>query len=73
MAIDSVGDLKLIPLLKSLKAHENQYAAESSRSQASVSPKREEVESALQEARSILFPLTGHLQLHDEINWYMRK
>ena len=73
VAIDSVGDLKLIPLLKSLKATRINTLRNQVVHKRAYRPKHEEVESALQEARSILFPLTGHLQLHDEINWYMRK
>ncbi len=33
-------------------------------------PTREKAEKILQEARSILFPLTFILDLHDDINWY---
>ena len=33
-------------------------------------PKRDEAEKALQEARSILFPLTWRLNLHDDVNLY---
>ena len=70
VAIDSVGDLKLIPLLKSLKATRINTLRNQVVHKRAYRPKREEVESALQEARSILFPLTAHLQLHDEIDWY---
>ena len=72
VAIDSVGDLKLVPLLKSLKATTINMLRNQVVHKRAYRPKREEVESVLQEARSILFPLTHHLQLHDEINWYMR-
>ena len=70
VAIDNVGDLKLIPLLKSLKATRINTLRNQVVHKRAYRPKREEVESALQEARSILFPLTAHLQLHDEIDWY---
>lgn len=33
-------------------------------------PKRGEAEHALSEARSVLFPLTSLLDLHDDVNWY---
>ena len=36
-------------------------------------PKHEEAETALEEARSILFPLTHLLNLHDDINWYYQR
>jgi len=34
-------------------------------------PKREKVEETLKETKDILFPLSGHLQLYDDINWYI--
>ena len=39
--------------------------------QAGYRPKRDEAENALQEARSILFPLTWRLNLHDDVNLYL--
>ena len=35
-------------------------------------PMREEAEEALEEARSVLFPLTWCLDLHDDITWYYK-
>ena len=34
-------------------------------------PDRSEAEGALKEARSVLFPLTSLLDLHDDVNWYL--
>lgn len=34
-------------------------------------PGRSEAETALKEARSVLFPLTFLLDLHDDVNWYL--
>jgi len=36
-------------------------------------PTREETEAALEEARSVLFPLTSRLGLYDDINWYLKR
>ena len=36
-------------------------------------PKRDEAEHALSEARSVLFPLTSLLDLHDDVNWYYER
>ena len=35
-------------------------------------PTRDEAEGALEEARSVLFPLTSRLNLHDDVNWYCK-
>lgn len=72
-AIDNLGDSKLVHLLKGLKATTINTLRNRVVHKQAYRPRREEVEAALQEARSILFPLTSHLGLHDEINWYMRK
>jgi hypothetical protein len=71
-AIESVSDAKLIPLLKSLKATTIHTLRNRVVHKQAYRPTREEVEAAIDEARSILFPLTSHLQIHDEINWYMK-
>lgn len=73
VAIESLGDAKLVPLLKALKATSIHTLRNSIVHKQAYRPTREEVEAALKETRSILFPLTSHLQLHDDINWYMRK
>lgn len=72
-AIESLGDAKLVPLLKALKATSINTLRNRVVHKQAYRPTRAEVEAALQETRSILFPLTSHLQLYDEINWYMRK
>jgi hypothetical protein len=36
-------------------------------------PTREEAQLALEETGSLLFPLSHHLELYDDINWYMSK
>jgi hypothetical protein len=72
-AIESLGDGKLVPLLKALKATSIHRMRNRVVHKQAYRPTREETEAALKETRSILFPLTSHLQLYDDINWYMRK
>lgn len=72
-SIDGVGDAKLVPLLRALKATAIHTLRNRVVHKQAYRPTRTEVDAALKEARSILFPLTTHLQLHDEINWYMTK
>ena len=72
-AIESIGDTKLVPLLKALKATNIHILRNSIVHKQAYRPTREEAEAALNETRSILFPLTSHLQLCDDINWYMTK
>jgi len=72
-AIESLGDSTLVPLLKALKATNINTLRNNVVHKQAYRPTREEVEAALEEARSILFPLTSHLQLYDDVNWYIRK
>lgn len=71
--IESLGDTKLVSLLKALKATSIHTLRNRIVHKQAYRPKREEVEAALKETRSILFPLTKHLRLYDDINWYRRK
>lgn len=73
LVIDSLGDTKLIPLLKALNATSIHTLRNSIVHKQAYRPTRDEVDAALTEARSILFPLTSHLQLYDDINWYVKK
>jgi hypothetical protein len=70
-AIQGLGDAKLVPLLMALKATEINTLRNRVVHKHAYRPTREEAQSALDETRSILFPLTSHLQLYDDINWYM--
>lgn len=72
-AIESLTDAKLVSLLKALKAASIHTLRNRVVHKQVYRPTREEVVAALEETRSILLPLTSHLQLYDEINWYMRK
>ena len=70
--IEAMSDAKLIPLLKALRDTTIHKLRNSVVHKRAYRPTREEVENSLKETRSILFPLTYHLGLHDDPNWYMR-
>jgi hypothetical protein len=70
-AIEALRDAKLIPLLKALKATTVHTLRNRVVHKQAYRPTRDQVEAALEEARSILFPLTSCLGLHDDVNWYM--
>lgn len=72
-AIEGLGDANLVKLLKALKATRIHELRNRIVHQRAYRPPREKVEAALTETRDILFPLTNHLKLYDEINWYMIK
>lgn len=68
--IEAVGDPALVNLLKALKQitiHEVRNRVVHKRA---YRPSRDEVESAIESARKLLFPLTHRLCLYDDINWY---
>lgn len=69
--IESLGDTKLVRLLKELKATTIHTLRNRVVHKQAYRPTREEVIAALEESRAILLPLTNHLHLHDEINWYI--
>lgn len=71
-AIEGLEDAKLVPLLKALKATSIHTLRNLVVHKQAYRPTLEEVEAALEEIRSILFPLASHLELYDEIHWYMR-
>ena len=69
--IETLSDAKLIPLLKALRDTTIHKLRNSVVHKQAYRPTREEVEDSLKETRSILFPLTYHLRLHDDPNGYM--
>jgi hypothetical protein len=71
-AIESLGNAKLVSLLKALKGTNIHKLRNQIVHKSAYRPTRDEVDEALRETRSILFPLTSQLQLHDEINWYTK-
>jgi hypothetical protein len=71
--LESLSDRQLVDLLKSLKSTTINTLRNRVVHKQAYRPTREEAEAALHEARSLLFPLTSHLDLHDDINWYIRR
>lgn len=71
-SIEGLSDRELIPLLKAVKATTIHTLRNRVVHKRAYRPSREEVEESLKEARSVLLPLTYRLDLHDDINWYMR-
>ena len=72
-AIESLDDTTLVPLLKALKDTNINTLRNNIVHKQAYRPTREEVEAALEETRSILFPLTSYLQLYDDVNSYISK
>jgi len=70
--IEALYDQKLVPLLKAIKTTKIHTLRNQVVHQRAYRPTRQEVEVAIEEARSILFPLGAYFNLHDEINWYSR-
>jgi hypothetical protein len=70
-ALDSLNDAKLAPLLKSLKATDIHVCRNNVVHKRAYRPTGVEVQKYLEEAESILFPLTDHLDLDDDINRYV--
>jgi hypothetical protein len=70
--IESLPDAKLVSLLKAIKGTDINTQRNEVVHKRAHRPTREQADAALEETRSILFPLTNKLELYDEINWYMR-
>jgi hypothetical protein len=69
--IDGLADAKLVPLLQAVKTTRiNEMRNDVVHKQA-YRPNAKEALDHLEEARSVLFPLTDLLDLHDDINWYI--
>jgi len=71
--LEALGDRQLVVLLKAVKRTAINILRNRVVHKQAYRPTREEAEAALQEARSLLFPLTNCLGLYDDINWYMRR
>jgi hypothetical protein len=69
--LESLGDSKLVALLKALKATNINALRNSVVHKRAYRPIREETQAALEETRSVLLPLGAYLKLYDEINWYI--
>jgi hypothetical protein len=70
-AIEGISSVDLRDLLKALKNTNINVLRNRIVHKQAYRPTEEEAVSALMEARSILFRLTFHLKLHDDINWYL--
>jgi len=71
--IDALGDRQLVVLLKAVQRTAINILRNKVVHKQAYRPTREEAEAALDEARSLLFALTGRLGLYDDINWYLRQ
>ena len=69
-AIDAVSDTRLRALLKIVEDVRINKLRNKVVHKEAYRPKLHEVESALSETRRVLFPLSHHFKLRDEINWY---
>jgi len=69
--VESLPDNGLTALLKALKATTINRLRNQVVHKRAYRPTREEAELALEETRSIIFPLTQRLGLYDDINWYV--
>ena len=69
--IEALSDAKLIPLLKALRDTTIHELRNNVVHKQAYRPTREEVKDSLKETRSILFPLTNRLRLHDDPNLYL--
>jgi hypothetical protein len=72
MTIEALRDAKLVALLKALKATTIHSFRNRVVHKHAYRPSRGQVQVALEETRSILFPLANRLGIHDDVNWYMR-
>ena len=68
---NSLSDTELAGIHKALKATKLNKLRNQVVHKRAYRPTREEAESALEETRSIIFPLTRRLDLHDDISWYV--
>ncbi|HLB48597.1 MAG TPA: hypothetical protein VJL59_16445 [Anaerolineales bacterium] len=71
--IEALGDKQLVALLKGVKSTTINTLRNRVVHKQAYRPTWEEAEAVLDEACSLLFPLTSRLDLHDDINWYMRR
>lgn len=62
----------LVPLLGAIKTTKVLTLRNRVVHESAYRPSLQEVEDALEEARSILFPLGHYFNLHDDINWYTK-
>ena len=68
--LEAIGDAKLAKLLIDLKETKINKLRNAVVHKIGYRPTRVEAENAIREARSVLFPLTAHLDLHEDVMWY---
>ena len=69
--IEELSDGILVQLLKALKSTDIHNVRNAVVHKQGHRPTKEEATKYFEESRSILFPLTHHLDLHDDLNWYI--
>ncbi len=69
--LESLPDKQLVALIKAVKGTKINTLRNQVVHKRAYRPTRGEAETALEESRSVLFPLTQRLHLYDDINWYM--
>ena len=71
--IEALGDGALVQLLKDLKSTKLHNVRNEVVHKQGHRPTKEEATKYFEEAKSILFPLTYCLDLHDDLNWYVSR
>lgn len=71
--LEALDDEHLVALLKAVKSTTINTLRNRVVHKQAYRSTREEAEAALEETRSLLFPLTSRLGLYEDINWYMRR
>lgn len=69
--LQALGDKQLVEWLMSIKRTSINRLRNEVVHKVAFRPTREQAEDALEEARSVLFPLTSRLGLAEDINWYV--
>ena len=69
--LESLSDKELMPILKAIRDTQIDKLRNKVVHKQAYRPTWEEVESALDECRKLLPPLTWHLGLHDDPGWYV--
>ena len=71
--LEALDDKQLVALLKAIKSTTINTLRNRVVHKHAYRPTREEAEAALDETRSVLFPLIRRFGLYDDVNWYMRR
>jgi hypothetical protein len=71
--LEAIGDDALSQLLKALKRTRINSLRNASVHKDAHRPTRDQAETALEQTRAILLPLTQRLELYDDVNWYLHE